>query len=64
MVLSDSYVKYEEAEDQLSCKISEIMRKKIGRLAAILDFTTVKFVMGYPRVRHYILFFMATKRLF
>ena len=33
--------------DQLSCKISEMMRKKIenGRLVAILYFITAKFVM-------------------
>ena len=28
------------------------------RLAAILDFKTVKFVMGYHCVRHYILFYV------
>ena len=46
--------------DQLSCKISEIMRKTIlnGRLAAILDFISAKFVMGYPCVRPYILFYI------
>ena len=32
--------------------------KKNGRLAAILDFFSVKFVMGYPCVRHYILFYI------
>ena len=31
------------------------MRKK---LAAILDFISAKFVMGYPCVRHYILFYI------
>ena len=48
--------------DQLSCKISEIMRKKKlnGGLAAILDFRpiTAKFVTSYPCVRHYILFYI------
>ena len=44
--------------DQLSCNISEIMRKKNGRLAAILDFITAKFLMRYPCVRHYILFYI------
>ena len=35
------------------------MKKKLkGRLAAILDFISVKFVMGYPCVRHYILFYI------
>ena len=46
--------------DQLSCKISEIMRKKKlnGRLAAILDFISAKFVMGYHCVRPSILFYI------
>ena len=60
-VVSDGYVKYEEAEvhDQLSCKISEIMKKKKnGRLKALLDFTSAKFVMGYPCARHYIMFYL------
>ena len=45
--------------DQLSCKISEIMRKKIcnSRLAAILDFISARFVMGYYCVRPSILFY-------
>ena len=50
LVLSDGYVKYEET-DQLSCNISKIMRKKKG-------FITATFVMGYPCVRHYILFYI------
>ena len=29
-----------------------------GRLAAILDFITAKFVMGYPCVTQYILFYI------
>ena len=41
--------------DQLSCKISEIMRKN----PAILDFISAKFVTGYPCVRPYI--FSVTK---
>ena len=42
----------------------EIMRKKKWptggqkKLAAILDFISAKFVMGYPYVRHYILFYI------
>ena len=45
--------------DKLSCNISTIMRKKLnGRLAAILDFISAKFVMGYPCMRHYILFYI------
>ena len=39
--------------DQLSCKTSEIMRKTFlnGRLAVIVDYNIVKFVMEYPGVR-------------
>ena len=46
--------------DQLSCKIYGIMRKKIwnGRLVAILDFISAKFVMGYHCVRPSILFYI------
>ena len=53
--------------DQLSRKISGIVKtktiekiknKKNGRLAAILAFFVVKFVMGYLCVRHYILFYI------
>ena len=46
--------------DQLSCKISEIMRKKNwnGRLAAILDFISAKFVIGYHCVWPSILFYI------
>ena len=41
------------------------MRKKLnGRLAAILDFITAKFVMGYPCVRHYILFYIHGSAIF
>ena len=46
---------YVKAIYLLPCKISEKMRKN-GRLAAILDFISAKFVMGYPCVRPYILF--------
>ena len=52
-----NYVKYKEAEihDQLSCKISEIVKKK-WPTDSHFGFFSVKFVMGYPCVRHYILF--------
>ena len=33
-------------------------KKKNGQVAAILDFITAKFVMGYPFVRHYLLFYI------
>ena len=53
----DGYVKYEEAEVHRSAIIKDMRKKKInGRLAAILAFISAKFVMGYPCVRHYILF--------
>ena len=57
-MVCDGYVKYEEAEVHRSAIIKIYMRKKNfnGRLAAILDFISAKFVMGYPCVRHYILF--------
>ena len=46
--------------DQLSCKISEKIRKKNcnGRLAAILDFISAKFVMVYHCGRPSILFYI------
>ena len=48
--------------DQLSYKTkfpdNEKKNIKNGRLAAILDFISVKFVMNYPCVRPYILFYI------
>ena len=41
--------------DQLSCNFSEIIRQK---KTAILAFISAKFVMGYPCVRLYILFYI------
>ena len=35
-----------------------------GRLATILDFISAKFVMGYPCVSHYILFYMHGPAIF
>ena len=61
-MLSDCYVKYEEAEVHRSTIMQDFRdngKKKLNsRLAAILDFITAKFVMGYPCVRHYILFYI------
>ena len=63
-MLSDSYVKYEEAEVHRSAIMQDFRdrpneKKKLnGRLATILDFITAKFVMGYPCVRHYTLFYI------
>ena len=52
--------------DQLSRKISEMMRKQIwnGRLAAILDFISAKLVMGYDCVRPSILFYIHGPAIF
>ena len=61
-MVSDGYVKYEEAEVDRSAIMQDFQdneKKNLnGRLAAILDFISAKFVMGYPRVRHYILFYI------
>ena len=35
-----------------------------GRLPTILDFITAKFVMDYPCVRHYILFYIHGPAIF
>ena len=61
-MLSDGYVKYEKAEVYRSAIIQDFRdngKKNLnGRLAAILDFITAKFVLDYPCVRHYILFYI------
>ena len=61
-MLSDGYVKYEEAEVHRSAIMQDFRdnekKFKNGRLAAILYFITAKFVMGYSRVRNYILFYI------
>ena len=55
-MLTDGYVKYEEADVHRSAIMQDFRdneKKNLkGRLAAILDFVTAKFVMGYPHVRH------------
>ena len=54
-------MKYEEAEVYRSAIMQDSRdneKKNIWRLAAILDFITAKFVMGYPCVRHYILLYI------
>ena len=62
-MLCDGYVKYEEAEVDTSVimqdfRDNEEKINKNSRPAAILDLTTAKFVMGYPCVRPYILFYI------
>ena len=50
-------MKYEEAEVHRSAIMQDFPdNEKNGRLAAILDFISAKFVMCYPCVRPYILF--------
>ena len=60
--LSDGYVKYEKAEGHRPVIMQNFRGDKKfflnGQLAAILDFISVKFVMGYPCVRHYILLYI------
>ena len=59
-LMAMSSIRKQKFIDQLSCKISKIMRKQIlnGRLAAILDFITARFKMGYLCVRHYSLLYI------
>ena len=62
-MVSDGYVKYEEGEVHRSAIMQDFRdnkgeKKLNGRLAAILDFTSAKFVMGYPCVRPYIVFYI------
>ena len=59
MVVCDGYVKCEEAEAYRSAIMQDFRdneKKKVGRLAAILNFISAKFVMRYPCVRPYFLF--------
>ena len=62
-MLSDGYVKYEEAEVYRSAIMQDIRdnEKKKIKMAdwqPFLNFTTARFVMGYPCVRHHILFYI------
>ena len=61
-MVSDGYVKYEEAEVHRSAIMQDFQdnekNKLNGRLVAILDFISAKFVIGCPCVRNYILFYI------
>ena len=61
-MISDGYVKYEEADVHRSAIMQDLRdyeKKKLnGLLAALLDFISARFVMGYSCVRHYILFYI------
>ena len=55
-MLSDGYVKYDEAEVRRSAIMQDFRdneKTNRVRLAAILDFITAKFVKVYPCVRNY-----------
>ena len=60
-MVCDGHVKYWEAEVDRSTimqDFQDFQKIKNGRLAAILDFISAKFVIGYPYVRPYILFYI------
>ena len=59
-MVCDGYVEFEGAGFHRSAIMEEFPdnEEKNGRLAAILDFISAKFVMGYPCVRPYILFYI------
>ena len=56
LVLSYGYVKYEEAEVHRSATMQYFRDNE--KKSAILDFITAMFVMGYPCLGHYILFYI------
>ena len=62
IVVYDGYVKYEEAEIHRSAIMQDFRnsekKKKKWPTGSHFGFFTVKFVMGYPCVRHYILFYI------
>ena len=62
VLLSDGYMMYEEPEVHRSAIMQDFRDNEKtylnDQLAAILDFISAKFVMGYPCVRHYILCYM------
>ena len=66
LVVYDGYLKYEKAEIHRSAIMQDFRdskknknRKKLKKwpTGSLFGFFTVKFVMGYPCVRHYILFY-------
>ena len=64
IVVYDGYVKYEEAEIHRSAIMQDFRasekkkKKKKWPTGSHFGFFSVKFVMGYPCVRHYILFYI------
>ena len=63
-MVNDRYVKYEEAEIHRSAIMQNVRDKKNifflkkWPTGSHFPFFSVKFVMGYPCVRHYILFYI------
>ena len=61
-MLSDGYVKYEEAEVQRSANMKDFRGDENKKWPTGGHFrfykVSAKFVMGYPCVRHYILFYI------
>ena len=57
IVVYDGYVKYEKAEMHRSA-IMQDFRDSEKKMTDCQPFFSVKFVMGYPCVRHYILFYI------
>ena len=58
-MVCDGYVKYEEAEVDRSAFMQDFRDYEKNKFEmAILDFISAKFVMGYPYVRPYILFYI------
>ena len=62
-MVSDGYVKYEEAEVHRSA-IMQDFRDNEKNKNKYLDFISAKVVMGYPCVRHYILFYIPVLAVF
>ena len=59
-MVSDGYVKYEEAEVHRSAIMQDFRdnKKKKWLPGNHFSFISAKFVMGYPCVRHHVLFYI------
>ena len=54
----DGYVNYEEAEIHRSAIMQDFRDSEKKPTGSHFGFFSVKFVMGYPCVKHYILFYI------
>ena len=52
-----SSIRKQKFKDQLPCEIFKIMKTKFKWPTNICDFISAKFVIGYPCLIHYILFY-------